>query len=234
MPCRPGGRSWRRSGSARRRRCGRSAAPRSARRSRSPEAAAGGAPRSAPSRSRLSAPAWRVSARICLTCSRDPHPRAALQPTQASLDPIELSRLLERAAPKRALELGAKLKQLPAQPVLGARALGDEIFAMVGEQPDLHRPPVEVGAGEALNSILDHRPGDRERVDLVRLARLSLAAPRGAHPLRRNPDDALASGDQRLLEPARDVPAVLDRPHPLPRPARAPSAARPDAPAPRP
>ena len=30
-----------------------------------------------------------------------------------------------------------------------------------------------------------------------------------------NAHDPLAGGQQRLLEPARDLPAVLDRPHPL-------------------
>ena len=33
--------------------------------------------------------------------------------------------------------------------------------------------------------------------------------------MRRHPHDPLTGRDQRLLEPARDVPAVLDRPHPL-------------------
>lgn len=31
--------------------------------------------------------------------------------------------------------------------------------------------------------------------------------------MRRNPDDPLARGQQRLLKPAGDMPAVLDRPH---------------------
>ena len=33
--------------------------------------------------------------------------------------------------------------------------------------------------------------------------------------MRRHANDPLARGQQRLLEPARDMPAVLDRPHPL-------------------
>jgi hypothetical protein len=33
--------------------------------------------------------------------------------------------------------------------------------------------------------------------------------------MRRDAHDPLAGGQQRLLEPARDVPAILDRPHPL-------------------
>jgi hypothetical protein len=104
---------------------------------------------------------------------------------------------------------------MPAQPVLDPGALGDQVLAVVAEQPDLHRLLVEVGGGKALDAVLDHGPGDRERVDLVRLARLALAAAGGAHPLWRHAHDPLAGRDQRLLEPARDVAAVLDRPHPL-------------------
>ena len=33
--------------------------------------------------------------------------------------------------------------------------------------------------------------------------------------MRRHPDDPLARGQQRLLEPPRDGAAVLDRPHPI-------------------
>jgi hypothetical protein len=104
---------------------------------------------------------------------------------------------------------------VPAQPVLDPCALGDQVLAVVGEQPNLHRPLIEVRDGEARHAILDHGPGDRERVDLVRLARLALAAAGCPHPVRRDPHDPLAGRDQRLLEPARDVAAVFDCPHPL-------------------
>jgi hypothetical protein len=133
--------------------------------------------------------------------ARDPHPGAGGHAAQAPVDPGELARLRERAPPERALELGGELEQVPAQPVLDPRALGDEVPAVVGQQPDLHRLLVEVGGGEALHAVLDHGPGDRERVDLVRLARLALAAAGGAHPLRRHAHDPLAGRDQRLLQP---------------------------------
>ena len=145
--------------------------------------------------------------------ARDPHPGAGGHAAQAPVDPFELARLLERAPLERALELGGEFEQMPAQPVLDPRALGDELLAVVGEQADLHRLFVEVGGGKALNAVLDHGTGDRERVDLVRLARLALATAGGAHQLWRHAHDPLAGRDQRLLEPARDVAAVLDRPH---------------------
>jgi hypothetical protein len=43
----------------------------------------------------------------------------------------------------------------------------------------------------------------------------ALAAPGGADPVGRHPHDPLTGRDQRLLEPTPDMPAVLDRPHPL-------------------
>jgi hypothetical protein len=104
---------------------------------------------------------------------------------------------------------------MPAQPVLRAGALGHEVLAVIGQQADLHRGLVEVGGGEALRPVPDHGAGDRERVDLVRLARLALAPPGGAHPVRCHPHDPLPGPGQRRFEPARNVPAVLDRPHPL-------------------
>jgi hypothetical protein len=147
--------------------------------------------------------------------ARDSHAGTGGQPAQAAVDPVELARLLERAAPQRALELGREIEQVPAQPVLDPRALGDQVLAVVGQQPDLHRPLIEMSDGEALHAVLDHGPGDRQRVDLVRLARLALPTPGGAHPVRCDTHDPLAGRDQRLLEPARDVATVLDRPDPL-------------------
>lgn len=38
---------------------------------------------------------------------------------------------------------------MPVQPVLDAHALSDEVLAVIGEQPDLDRPLIEVG-GERL------------------------------------------------------------------------------------
>ena len=53
------------------------------------------------------------------------------------------------------------------------------------------------------------------RVDAVGLAAIAAAAALAGHQPGRDPDDALAADEQEPLERARDVPAVLDRPHPL-------------------
>jgi hypothetical protein len=104
---------------------------------------------------------------------------------------------------------------MPPKPVHGPCSLGDEIGAMIEQQADLDRPLVQIRDREPLDPVTYDRAGDRERVDLIGLARLALPVARGAHPMRRDAHDPLAGGQQRLLEPARDVPAILDRPHPL-------------------
>ena len=98
-------------------------------------------------------------------------------PSQLPVDAVELARVGERAAFERRLELGREGDEMPAQPVLHAGALNDEIVAVIGQQPDLHRLLVQERGGEALDAVLDDSSGDRERVDLIRLARLALAAP---------------------------------------------------------
>ncbi len=104
---------------------------------------------------------------------------------------------------------------MPAQPVLHPGALLDQILPVVCDQPDVHRPFVQVRGREAIDAVLDDRAGDRLRVDLIGLAALALALTGGAHHLRRHPDYPLARRQQRLLEATGDLPAVLDRPHPL-------------------
>jgi hypothetical protein len=104
---------------------------------------------------------------------------------------------------------------MPPQPIDRPGPLGDEIIAVIEQKPDLHRPLVQIHDREPLDAILDDRSGDRERVDLVGLARLARALARGAHPPRRDADDPLADSQQRPLKAPRNRAAVLDRPHPL-------------------
>jgi hypothetical protein len=96
----------------------------------------------------------------------DPGSRAGRQLAQRAVDPVKHARLVERPAFDRALELGAQLKQMPAQPVHGAGPLGDQILAVIRQHADLHRPLVQIRDREPLDTVLDDRPGDRERVDL--------------------------------------------------------------------
>ena len=143
----------------------------------------------------------------------DPHARACWELAKLPVDAVEYPRVVERAALELPLELGAQLKQMPPQPIDGAGAIGDQVFAMIRDQADLHRLLVQVGDRKLLDTVTYDRAGDRQRIDLVRLARLALALARGAHPMRRHPHDPLAGGHQRLLKAPRHVPAILDRPH---------------------
>jgi hypothetical protein len=81
---------------------------------------------------------------------------------------------------------------MPPQPGLHAGALRDQIGAVVAEQPDFHRLLVQVRDRELLDAVLDDRAGDRERIDLIGLARLPLAAARSAHPVGSDTHDPLA------------------------------------------
>ena len=83
---------------------------------------------------------------------------------------------------------------MPPQAVHGAGPVGDEIVAVIEQQSDLHRLRVQIRDWKLLDPVLDDRASDRERVDLVRLARLTLPLARGAHLVRRYPDDPLARG----------------------------------------
>jgi hypothetical protein len=123
----------------------------------------------------------------------------------------EPARAIERAGGH--LELRAELVQVPAQAVLNARALGDEVLAVVDEQPDLATFALETSSREL--GLAQSGSGDGERIDRIRLAALTDRATRPGHQLRRDAHDPLARGKQEALEADRDVAAVLERPQPL-------------------
>ena len=79
---------------------------------------------------------------------------------------------------------------------------------MVMQKSDLHCLLIQECGGELLDAVTDDRSSDSERVDRVRLPGLPFPFARSAH--QRWPDP-LARGDQGAFEPARNVPAVLQR-----------------------
>jgi hypothetical protein len=95
---------------------------------------------------------------------------------------------------------------------LQASSLGDQVVAMVDQQAHLARRAVELGDRQI--GLAPCRAGDGERVDRVRLAACSSAAPDAGHHLRRDPEDLLAGAQQGGFQRAREVPAVLQRPPP--------------------
>jgi hypothetical protein len=104
---------------------------------------------------------------------------------------------------------------VPPESVSEPGALADELIAIVGQHPDLHRLLVQERSREALHTLPERRAGDRRRVDRIGLPRLAATAPRAVGQRRRHPDDPLTVRYQRPLQPSRHEPTVLDRPHPL-------------------
>ena len=146
---------------------------------------------------------------------RDAHPRGAFNRAQPPRDALERARSVEVPRRDGSLKVGTEVDQVPAQAVDDACALGHEVLAVVAQQADLQRTLVQKRRREAVDPFAQNGAGDRPRIDLVGLAGLTLATPRGAHQLRRHAHDALAGAEQRLLEAAGEPAAVLDRPDSL-------------------
>jgi hypothetical protein len=99
--------------------------------------------------------------------------------------------------------------QVPAQPVAQLGALHDQVGAMVAQQLDLAGRTVEVGGGQV--RLAQRCLRDGQRVDRVGLAWLAARAARGGHQPGRHPHHPVAGAQQVGLQPAGQVPAVLQR-----------------------
>src|SRR5215211_4604387 len=104
--------------------------------------------------------------------------------------------------------------QMPTQPLLYSAPLVDEIITVVDEQLQITED-LFVRPRPAQLRLPQRRPGDRERVDRVRLSPRSARASLRRHQLRRHPHQIPAAREQLSLEPARQLPAILERPQPL-------------------
>src|SRR4029453_8377179 len=132
---------------------------------------------------------------------------ASSQPPPHTVEP-------EAAVERAERHLQRQLVQVPAQPLLAAATLGDQVVAVIDEQLQLaQRLLARTGLVEP--RFLERRPRRRERVDRVGLAAPSPPPTRGRRQPGRYPQQLLSGGKQRLLEAARDVPAVFERPQPL-------------------
>ena len=113
---------------------------------------------------------------------------------------------------------------MPLQRVVERDALADQPLAVIDQQPQIELGPVQLRGRQRVQALAQRRPRDRDRVDAVGLPALASArAATSAISCVVHAHHALAALDQKPLERARDVPAVLQRPHPL-----AAEAARPD------
>src|SRR4030095_15863318 len=115
---------------------------------------------------------------------------------------LEPAAAVERAQRHRQHRI--ELVQVPAQALLAAAPLGDEVVAVIEEQLQLAqrgllRPwPVEP-------RLTQRRPRDREGVDSVRLAADTAAAARRSGQPWRHAHQPLASLEQQPLQAAAEI-----------------------------
>src|SRR5260370_18407022 len=101
--------------------------------------------------------------------------------------------------------------QVPARVLLGGAPVVDEMVKVIDKQLQITEDSF-VWPGPTQVRLSEGGPGDRERVDRVRLATRSAGAPLRRHQLRRHPHNVLAAAKQLPLEPTRQLPAILHRP----------------------
>ena len=134
--------------------------------------------------------------------ARDRDAGAGGQPAQPSIDASRAAAdAVERAAAERALELRAELEQMPAQPVLRAGALGDEVLAVIG-----------TAGGSPSRARRDRRPGS---------ARRRRAPPRGRSRARRSDPTCPAGARPGARRPSAAAPPAPPARRPRSAPARA-------------
>jgi hypothetical protein len=115
--------------------------------------------------------------------------------------------------PGGAFQVGVELVQVPAQPVDRPGAFGDQVLAVVDQQPDL--PGGLVVLGDREGGFAQGGAGDGEGVDRVGLALDPDRLAGTGHQPRRHPHDPFPGSQQVPFQPAGDMPAVLHRPEPI-------------------
>jgi hypothetical protein len=119
---------------------------------------------------------------------------------QSPSNPLQLAWVVHLARRHLGLQVGVEDDEVDPQPVDQPCALAHECAAVITQQPDLRSVTVEERCREPLDSLSEHSASDCSGVDLIRLARFAFAATRSTHQLGCDADDALASGDECLLE----------------------------------
>src|SRR5215217_4125329 len=104
---------------------------------------------------------------------------------------------------------------MPLQRVVELDAMAQESLAVVDEQPQIELGAVQVGGREGVQALLQRGSSDVERIDRIRLAAPAGTPASTRRQVRRDPQHPLAALDQKALQRAGNVSAVLKRPHPL-------------------
>lgn len=129
--------------------------------------------------------------------ARDPHLHLRWPAGEPTADTIKMHRSVERFRGDE--ECWVELMQVPAQPLLRAAALVDEIIAMVDQQFQLSKRLL-VRARAAQPRLPQGGPGDSESIDRIRPAALPARPTLRGHQLWRHPHQLLADRDQLSLE----------------------------------
>ncbi len=119
------------------------------------------------------------------------------------------SNLVERTGPvhfRRRLPPWVELVKVPAQACDDSSPFGNEVFAMVDQEPELTFCAVEAGFGQI--GLTQGRACDCERVDRIRLAVGAGAVADVRHQFRRDANYSFAGGDQIAFEAPAQVTAV--------------------------
>jgi hypothetical protein len=139
----------------------------------------------------------------------DPHLRRLVPPCELSGEPLEPERPVE--CPERHGECRVEFVQMPAQPLLAATPLGDEVVTVVDQQLQLMEHRL-ARTGTVQRRLLQRGPCNGERIDPIRLAPHAAATPLRCCQPWRHPHQPLTRPKQRPLQTARYLPAILDRP----------------------
>jgi hypothetical protein len=141
--------------------------------------------------------------------ARDPDLQLLLPTTEPASHTLKLHWPVERF--RRHGKGRVELVQMPAQPLLGATALVDQIITVIDQQLQITKDPL-TRPWPAQIRLTERRAGDRERVDPVRLAASPTRAPLRHRQLRRYTHQFLTEPGKLSFQPARQLPAVLQRP----------------------
>jgi hypothetical protein len=158
--------------------------------------------------SRSSSTIERVSARQRPSSSREIWTWVVCSP-RAPPESLEPDAAVERA--ERHPQRGVELVQVPAQPLLTAPPLRDQVVPVIDEQLHLAQERL-LRAGPVEAGLAQSGAGDRQGVDRVGLAPAAPPTTLRSRQPWRHAHQALARLKQRLLETPGDVPAVLNRP----------------------
>lgn len=103
--------------------------------------------------------------------------------------------------------------QTPTQIVDQPRTLPDKALTVIDEQPNIELRARQLRDRQRVQALAQRGSGDLNGIDDIGLAALPSGARQPSASGHVHAHDTLAAGQQEALKRARDMAAVLDRPH---------------------